>query len=248
MQLCLFSFYPNVSKDKMTNPPQTQPTNPPPLRQGFSGKQVIMMVVVSMLLAIIATAIAIKVLLFPSPFKPVVLSAKEEQQLATKLAVFEEVEEQKPPQTRDEMVDGHLQPEKYTEEGALREINFTERELNALLAKNTDMADKLAIDLAQDIISLKLLIPLDPDFPIMGGKTLRVNAGAELAYRNGRPVVRLKGVSLMGVPMPNAWLGGIKNIDLVQEFGTDAGFWKAFGDGVESISVVDGHLQIKLKP
>mgnify|MGYP003997617257 FL=1 len=51
----------------------------------------------------------------------------------------------------------------------------------------------------------------------------------------------------MGVPIPNSWLGGIKNIDLVQEFGADEGFWKGFSDGVESITVGDGNLEIKLK-
>jgi len=51
----------------------------------------------------------------------------------------------------------------------------------------------------------------------------------------------------MGVPMPNAWLGGIKNIDLIKEFGTDEGFWKTFADGVDSIKVVEGSLQVRLK-
>jgi hypothetical protein len=60
-------------------------------------------------------------------------------------------------------------------------------------------------------------------------------------------VVKLKGVSVMGVPIPNAWLGNIKNIDLVREFGGDEGFWKNFADGVESISVVEGLLKIRLK-
>ena len=90
------------------------------------------------------------------------------------------------------------------------------------------------------------MVPLDPDFPMLGGKTLKIKAGAELAYREGRPVVKLKGVSLMGVPMPNAWLGGIKNIDLIKEFGEE-GFWKTFADGVESIGVVEGVLKIRLK-
>ncbi len=88
---------------------------------------------------------------------------------------------------------------------------------------------------------------MDPDFPMLGGKTLKVKAGAELAYRDGRPVVKLQGVSLMGVPMPNAWLGGIKNIDLIDEFGQDEGFWKSFADGVKSIDVVEGFLKIELK-
>ena len=76
--------------------------------------------------------------------------------------------------------------------GAKREITFSEKELNAMLAKNTDLADKAAIDLADNLASVKMIIPLDPDFPILGGKTLKANAGAELAYANGRPIVYIK--------------------------------------------------------
>jgi hypothetical protein len=213
--------------------------------KGFTGMQVLGLVIGSMVLAIIATAFAIKLLLFPGPFKPVVLSDREERQLESKLAFFEGFGEGTR-QSGNEIANGRLQPEQYSEAGASREITFTERELNAMVAKNTDLAETLAIDLAENMISVKLLIPLDPDFPMLGGKTLKVKAGAELAYRQGRPVVKLKGVSLMGVPMPNAWLGGIKNMDLVQEFGMEEGFWKTFADGIESISVADGFLKIKL--
>ncbi|MCI5139928.1 MAG: arginine N-succinyltransferase, partial [Candidatus Electrothrix sp. AR1] len=62
-----------------------------------------------------------------------------------------------------------------------------------------------------------------------------------------RGVVVLKGVSVMGVPIPNAWLGGLKNIDLMQEFGGEPGFWQSLGEGVESIQVRDGELYVKLK-
>jgi len=103
------------------------------------------------------------------------------------------------------------------------------------------------VDFASDLVSVKLLIPLDQDFPIMGGKILKVRAGAELAFRNSRPVVILRGVSVMGVPLPNAWLGGLKNIDLIQEFGADPGFWKGFADGVAAIEVRDSSLRIVLK-
>ena len=118
--------------------------------------------------------------------------------------------------------------------------------MKALLARNTDLARKLALDLSEDLVSAKLLVPVDPDFPVMGGKILKVRAGLELAYDAGRPIVVLRGISIMGVPLPNAWLGGIKNIDLVSEFG-DAGFWRGFADGIEHIRVEDGRLNIKLK-
>ena len=140
-----------------------------------------------------------------------------------------------------------LEPEAYSEEGAHREIVFTERELNALLATNTDLARKLAIDLSENLASAKLLIPLDPDLPLLGGKTLKVAAGLELRFAEGRPVIVLKGVSLWGVPIPNAWLGGIKNIDLVKEFGSQGGFWQSFAAGVEDIRVAEGRLTVRLK-
>ena len=82
--------------------------------------------------------------------------------------------------------------------------------------------------------------------PLLGGKTFKMAAGLGLSYTNGKPVVVLKGVSLWGVPIPNAWLGNLKNVDLVQNYG-DEGFWQAFAGGVDNISVGDGRLTVKLK-
>ncbi|HBV20433.1 MAG TPA: arginine N-succinyltransferase, partial [Nitrosomonas sp.] len=52
---------------------------------------------------------------------------------------------------------------------------------------------------------------------------------------------------IMGIPIPNAWLGGLKNIDLVEEFGADPGFWKSFSEGVENIRVTAGQITVRLK-
>ena len=237
-----------------------------PSKKGVSLKQVLLIVAGAMVLTVVITFFAIKTWLFPSPFTPVELNRQEEQQLEQKLSRFDavaaellETDNSKSgagtqhavslgiPRPEDYDEQGALKPEAYSEEGAKREITFTERELNGLLANNTDLAQKMAIDLSTDLVSLRLLLPVDPDFPILGGKTLRVRAGAELAYRNDKPVVALKGVSVMGIPIPNAWLGGLKHIDLMQEFGGEPGFWQSLGEGVESIRVRDGELYIKLK-
>ena len=116
-----------------------------------------------------------------------------------------------------------------------------------MLAKNQDLAKKLAVDLSDDLVSARLLIPVDQDFPILGGKTLRVSAGVEMTFNEAKPIVILKGVSVMGVPIPNAWLGGLKNIDLINEFGGERGFWKSFAEGVDNISIEEGQMKIKLK-
>jgi len=207
---------------------------------------------VTMLVTIGGTYWFLKAYVFAREFKPVELSVKEEQVLEEKLrALGYDVGVRQPGGEVDQPGDtdarGCLKPERYSEEGARREVSFNERELNALLAKNTDLAKKLAIDLSDDLVSAKLLVPLEDDFPVLGGKTLRFNAGVEMAYASEKPIIVLKGVSVMGVPVPNAWLGGLKNIDLVGEFGADEGFWKSFSDGVENIQVEDGRIKIKLK-
>ena len=200
-------------------------------------RTVLLVVVIAMLTSVV-TVWAASVYLFPKKFKPVSLSEREERVLDEKLVQLD---------TSRNTGNASLTPERYSEEGANREVSFNEREVNALLARNTDLAHKLAIDLSQDLISAKLLVPMDPDFPMLGGKTLRFNAGLEMAYLDGRPSVVLKGVSIMGVPVPNAWLGGMKNVDLVGEFGGGPGFWKSFSEGVENILVEDGRIKVKLK-
>ena len=196
---------------------------------------------------LISTGLTIWVLtqyVFPKRFEPVELSQSEQQVLDRKLRVFEGFDSAPADGYQSA---GALQPEKYSEAGAERRIELSERELNGLLANNTDLAQKLAIDLSDNLASGKLLIPLDPDFPVMGGKTLKITAGMELAFRDQKPIVVLRGVSIMGVPLPNAWLGNMKNVDLVREFGGSEGFWKSFSEGVDNIEVSEGRLVIQLK-
>jgi len=222
--------------------------------------QVLALVVVAVLATVGLTAWLLRTYVWPADFTPVMLSGGERQVLDTKLRALG-VEPPPPvsagspsasaPAEADsessESPEAWLRPEPYREDPSKREVGLSERELNALLAHNTDLARRLAIDLSDDLASARLLVPFDPDFPILGGRTLRVAAGVELSYGDGRPVVILRGVSLMGVPIPNAWLGNLKNVDLVEQFGGESGPWKAFADGVEFAEVREGQLRIKLK-
>ena len=214
----------------------TDAPNPYPdtARRGLRWPAVLLIVLATIVLTAGLSWWVVTGYLTQKEFTPVQLMPQEQQVLRGKLRALG-------------VNNDALEPEPYSETGASREVSFSERELNALLANNTDLARQLAIDLADDLVSARLLMPMDPDLPLLGGKTLRVNAGVELAFRDGRPVVILKGVSLMGVPIPNAWLGNLKNIDLVREYGADEGFWKHFADGVEQLQVVEGRLRVKLK-
>lgn len=231
----------------------TTPDAVSPDKPRRSGWTLFLIVLITVVVTAALSYWIIRTYLFPSEFRPVELSQKEELVLEEKLDRLDNLQLRRTRGTakaQDERAAAEsesLEPEAYSEEGADRSITFSEREVNHLLAKNTDLAKKLAIDLSEGLVSAKLLVHVDPDFPILAGQTIKVRAGVETAYRNGRPIVILKGVSVMGVPVPNAWLGGLKNIDLVEQYGTDSGFWKAFADGVDNIEVHDGSLRLVLK-
>ncbi len=220
--------------------------------RGLRVSSVLWIVLATILITAGATYWVVRSYLYAKDFKPVTLSASERRALDDKLRVLgyqpaSESRREGAPADDEFDASGRLKPRKYSEAGARREVDLSERELNALLASNPEMARRLAVDLSRDTISARLLVPVDPDFPVFGGKTLRVSAGIEAAFHNGRPRIVLKGVSVAGIPIPNAWLGGLKNIDLIQEFGGEQGFWKSFAEGVEDIRVEDGRLKIKLK-
>lgn len=205
----------------------------------------------TILVTVLVTYFVLTRYLFPQSFEPVTLSQQEQAVLDQKLQRFESAaigaESGSSTASNSTSSTDELTPEKYSEVGASRLVELSERELNGLLASNTDLAERLVIDLSENLASGKLLIPLDPDFPLMGGKTLKITAGMELAYRGDKPVVVLRGVSVMGVPLPAAWLGNMKNVDLVQEFGASPGFWKSFADGVENVRVSEGKLVVQLR-
>jgi len=203
--------------------------------------RVVALLLLAVLLSVGVTLGLLRFALFPGEFRPVTLNREEARVLEQKLQRLDI-------DHRPALPGGSPPtPEPYSEEGASREIALSEREINALLATNTDLARRLVIDLSDNLASAKLLVPLDPEFPVLGGQTLKVTAGAEMRFADGRPVIILKGVSIWGVPLPNAWLGNMKNIDLVQTFGEERGFWQAFAEGVEELEVQDGRLRIRLK-
>lgn len=231
-------------------------------KSGFSGKQVMLFLLLAILITAGITYWLIRTYFFARDFDPVALSQEEQVELDTKLRNLGVDPEALLPganrgsnsgsvgRIEDQIQrdsDGNLIPEAYSEVGASRVIDLSERELNSMLASNSDLSKRFAIDLSDNLASAKVLVPFDPDFPVLGGKTLRLNAGLEIDYQNDQPVVILRGVSVMGVPIPNAWLGNLKNVDLVDEFGGGAGFWQNFAEGVEVIEIENGKLHIELK-
>lgn len=203
---------------------------------------------VIILVIIIIAVIWVKYNIYASTYTPVELSTQEQKVLDDKLALLQESAEI---DTRSKAAapynsSGALLPEKYSEEGAPREVSLTEKEMNALIANTPETAQRVAIDLSENLVSIKLVVPMDEEIIFLGGKTLRLNIGIKLGYDNSGPVVAVKGISLGGIPLPNAWLGYIKGKNLVEEFGTEGGFWQLFAEGIKDIKVKEGHILVRL--
>ncbi|GGQ31851.1 arginine N-succinyltransferase [Shewanella litoralis] len=240
-------------------------------QKGASGVKLLLIILTTILLTVGLTFFVIRTYIFPSPMTPVTLNAKEEQKLDQKLTQLgwqvdsrtqvpssasghsNRASQNNAPinsnHTNDNPINdtGELTPQAYREYDADLQVSFSEKEVNAMIGRNPDFAQRVAIDFSDNLASATMLIPIPKDFPVMPGEILRVNTGLDIRLdANRRPVVALVGVSLMGVPIPNAWLGNMKNVNLVSEFG-DRGFWNTFADGVEDVQIRDGELYIKLR-
>ncbi len=218
-------------------------------KQGFGWLQVLIIVGLVVAVTMLGTAWWITQNIYAAPFQPTHLNIEEQKILDAKISKIQDtpVKTEQVPEIPVSDSGGPLVPEPYKEDPTKREITLTEKEVNALVAKNPDAAKRVAIDLADDLVTVKLLVPLDEDLPIMGGTTLRVKLGVTLQYQHGKPVVAMRGVTLGGVPLPQAWWGEIKNKNLVEEFGAAGGFWDQFSKGVNDLRVQEGKLWVKLK-
>ncbi|MGA7104208.1 MAG: hypothetical protein WBX49_02575 [Candidatus Deferrimicrobiaceae bacterium] len=204
-------------------------------------------VVAFLVLLAVAVLVAVWVRqnVYASKFTPVTLTREENAVLQDKLA---RLRQEEPVPASPEAVPGKpLSPEPYSEEGANRHVQLSERELNGLIAGTPDVARTVAVDLSDDLISVILVLPVDDEVPVLGGKTFRIHMGLAVRYEGEKPYIALKGVSLGGIPLPNAWLGYLKNVNLVEEFGSGDGFWRIFSEGVRTIEVRQGRMRITLK-
>jgi hypothetical protein len=197
-------------------------------------------VVASVVVSAVFTAWWVGRYVYARDFTPTQLTTAEDRVLEEKLSQLDAaVPPRRPPAT--------MEPEPYREDDAAREVRLTERELNGLIAKQDDVARRVAVDLSRDLISVKLLLPFDEGLWLVGGTTLRLSFGLALSYGEAGPVVAIRGISLGGIPVPKAWWGDIKNKNLVEEFGAPGGFWDRFAQGVEYLEVREGQLLVKLR-
>ena len=187
------------------------------------------------LLVIIAATVAITYWWIQRPIKPVVLSASEKTAVEEKLqhlgggtasarapataSTTSSIPNRPPtpaaPPAPAPGVEANPVPGGPYVPGS-KVLKLTDREINGLLNANTDLGKSLRLEFARDAVNAYVAVHIPEDFPIGGGKMFRARGSFRVSLGNGgTPYAVLEDVTVLGLSLPKAWLGGIKGQNLI---------------------------------
>jgi hypothetical protein len=197
-------------------------------------------------LLIVAT-VAITLWWMQRPIKPVVLSEKEKTVVEQKIQKVSEAAEESPGDlaSRDAAPKPNMELDRTYVPGG-KTLQLTEREINGLLNLNTELGQTVRLELARDAINAYLAIPIPQDFPIGGGKMFRARGRFRVSLSNGEaPYAILEDVTVFGLSLPKAWLGGLKGENLIADaVGERNG--KPLIQGIKSLRIVPGAIVLEV--
>lgn len=194
----------------------------------------------------------VKKSLNPAAMERVVLTERESAEFEAKLERVRLAAEESPGEPTPPARDGEVvlpttpEPEELDEDFVRRPLVLSERELNALIGRNTDLAERVQLRLRPNRVQLKANFPVPEDAPFFGGRTIRVNILNRVEMVDGRLRIMLENVSMGGIPLPSAWIGDIKGRDLAFDLFSDPGMARAFQDGIEDCKVEEGQITLML--
>jgi hypothetical protein len=198
------------------------------------------------LLLVVCATVAITVWYVQRPIEPVVLSDAERAAVETKLEHFGAASSDggwRTPAAEDAVTVS--EPDRPYVPGS-KVVRLTERELNGLLNANTDLGTTVRLELGQDAINAYVTAPIPPDVPVLGGKLFRARGRFRVAMSEGAaPYAILEDVTVFGLSLPKAWLGGLKGENLLGEAVGErhgAPVWQ----GVKSLRIEPGALLLEL--
>ncbi|MFM7180295.1 MAG: hypothetical protein ACKO2G_02345 [Verrucomicrobiales bacterium] len=233
-----------------TSPATVPPTASAPPRKNclMLGCGALAMIVITAVIAVAATLWWLK-----RPIEPVTLDAKEQAVLDEKVRVFEQSRGQGNAAAAPADAAGPGQPNEGNAPApdpaylpGSKTLRLTERELNALLNQNTEFGDTVRLELAKDAVHAYLAVPIPPDFPIGGGTTFRARGRFQIKVVEGEvPSAILEDVTVLGLSLPQAWLGDLKGRNLFEEEARKAGKG-AFLQGIKSLKVEPGNLVLEV--
>jgi hypothetical protein len=125
-------------------------------------------------------------------------------------------------------------------------LQLTERELNGLLNANTELGQTVRLELGRDAINAYLAVPIPQDFPIGGGKMFRARGRFRVSLSNdAAPYAILEDVTVLGLSLPKAWLGGLKGENLLADAVGNRNGSPIFR-AVKSLHVVPGAIVLEV--
>ncbi len=214
---------------------ESHPSVPPPATSWKKPALLILAAIVGCCaLTAVGTAWWVKRNFYASALKPVQLTASEQAALERKLEVLEVAGE------TEAAASEAVTP------GDPREVALSAKEINAFLAAQ-GVGDKVKVDLSRDRISASFILPVDEDFPLIGGTTLRFKlALGALIDAAGKLVLKIDDVTVGGVPVPNAWLGGVKGLDLIAANLDSDPVVRGFVEGIKEFEISQGSVRLRL--
>lgn len=249
-----------MSPNTLSSPaPPPAPATPIPAAKGHGWLFYGCGALLAVLLVIVATVL-VTLWWIQRPIKPVVLSAPEKAVVEEKLqrlgganaptaapasphttapARTREAEASAPPSATADRAGTTPEPSRTYVPGS-KVLKLTERELNGLLNANTDLGKSVRLEFAQDAVNAYLVVPIPQDFPVGGGKMLRARGRFRLSLGNGgEPYAVLEDLTVFGLSLPKAWLGGLKGENLLGQ---------AMGGGHSRSPVLQGIKSLRVEP
>ncbi len=183
-------------------------------------------------LSVAATAWWVKRNIYASALNPVQLSEKEQVAFDQKVQVIKAEADEK---TSEQQA-----------AAAKRTLTITEKEINSYLAKQ-GVGESFKVSLGDGDASVTVLAPVDKDVPVIGGTTVRVrvalNARMDVVHNCS---LSFTDVSLGGISVPNAWLGGMKGVNLLASNVESDPLARKFIAGIREFEIKDGAIRVLL--
>ncbi len=221
----------NSTPDSATAQPPVPPTAPVSARSTWKRKALIITAVILGTATVAAAGSAwwVKHNIYASALQPVALTQSEQTDLQGKLKVLANA----PPAVDPEL--------------AKRTMQITEKEINAFLS-DQGLGGQVKVDLSDGGAAATVLIPIDKDAPLLGGVTLRLRLAFGARMNADKQFsLSLNDVSVGGVPLPNAWLGQLKGLNLLADshLENDPAV-KGFLAGIRDFKIEPGAMKIVL--
>ncbi len=166
----------------------------------------------------------------PAPFKPVSLTAQEQQAFEDKMQAI-----------------SAPAGEPATTDLDKRTLVITEKEVNAWLANN-ELGESVKVRFDDGKISAAAILKLPEDFPVLAGQKIKMSLAmtAHLNDTSRHFALQIDDVSVGGLPLPNDWIGGIKGLNLVDESAKKDPAMERFLKGIRQFEITDGGATLRL--